>query len=277
MSKISRYFFIILFLGCLSFSGYEIVSTLWNYYIGEKIYSDASSNISVIKDSSFDIMPNIVTTNDIDDENDIIEEDVVEPLVSLDIDWSKFENFNDVIGWIVIDGNDTINYPVVQSFDNTYYLKHLYDGTSNTSGSIFTSMYNHKFDDKHTIIYGHNMKNGSMFSSIKKYRDQKYADEHRYIYIATPDGNTRIFYVYSCFLTDVYGDSDGFNAYKYSFMSDDEYKIWIDSSIKKSEISTNDIDISTNSNIITLSTCMSRGTKTERCVVNAVEIENVKK
>ena len=60
-------------------------------------------------------------------------------------------------------------------------------------------------------------------------------------------------------------------------MSDDEYKIWIDSSIKKSEISTNDIDISTNSNIITLSTCMSRGTKTERCVVNAVEIENIKK
>ena len=116
------------------------------------------------------------------------------------------------------------------------------------------------------------MKNGSMFSSIKKYQNEEYANEHRYIYIATPNGETRVFYVYSCHLTNALGDEDGFNAYQISF-DGDEWQEWLNKTKEKSLI-TSDIEIPNKCNILTLSTCMSRGNQTERCVIHAVEIEN---
>ena len=187
------------------------------------------------------------------------------PRAELKVDWSKFPD--NVIGWIKMEDNKIVDYPVIQSQDNDYYLTHLYDGTYVKAGSIFVDYRNDGFNNRHVIVYGHNMKDGSMFSSVKKYRDQEYADKHRFIYVATPEGGTDCYYVYSCFITDANGD-----AYKLEY-TDEEWREWLKWTQKESVIS-NNIEIPEDSQILTLSTCMSRGIETERCVINAVKVKN---
>lgn len=83
----------------------------------------------------------------------------------------------DVVGWIAAEGTE-IDYPVVRGKDNDFYLRHLFMGEQNKLGSIFMDYRNHSdFSNKNTIIYGHNMKDGSMFSSLIKYKDQHYYDK----------------------------------------------------------------------------------------------------
>lgn len=265
-----KYVRYILFVFCLVvflFSGYKLFTIFSEYKQGTDVYTEAANNVYIEKNENAEITPEIIEQ----EENVTSKQEYVsEEIISLDVDWNKFND--SVIGWISIENNEVINYPVIQSTDNEYYLHHLYDGTYNSSGSIFVDYRNDGFNNRHVIIYGHNMKNGSMFSSIKKYQKQDYADEHRYIYIATPDGTTRVFYVYSCHLTDALGDSDGFSAYQISF-DGEEWKEWLNKSVERSLI-TSEIDLLDKCNIITLSTCMSRGIETERCVIHAVEVSN---
>ncbi len=95
----------------------------------------------------------------------------------------------DIMAWVYCPGTP-INYPVVRGEDNDYYLNRLFDGTVNKSGSIFADYRNMvDFSDPHTIIYGHNMKDMSMFGSINKYTEQAYYDEHPVWYINTPGKN----------------------------------------------------------------------------------------
>ena len=82
----------------------------------------------------------------------------------------------DVKGWLESPGT-AISYPIVQSDDNAYYLKHLYDGTANKNGCPFIDYENASdFSDNNTIIYGHNMRDGSMFSSLREYAEDYYAE-----------------------------------------------------------------------------------------------------
>jgi len=81
-----------------------------------------------------------------------------------------------------------INYPILQGSNNTHYLEHMYDGSFNKAGSITMDCRNSVvFADTHTVIYGHNMKNGSMFASLKRYSEQAYYDEHPIMWIFTPE------------------------------------------------------------------------------------------
>jgi len=90
-----------------------------------------------------------------------------------------------------------IDYPVMIADDYNYYLHHLPDGTQNANGSLFID-FNcaPDFSDPITIIYGHNMRSGSMFGSLKGYKDQKYFDEHPFMYLYTEHGNYRIELLY---------------------------------------------------------------------------------
>lgn len=114
------------------------------------------------------------------------------------IDWNYLKSINeDIIGWIEIEGTK-INYPILQDNNNLYYLKHTYNKKYSSSGSIFTINEN-PFTDKETIIYGHNMKNGSMFSSLGKYLDKNFLYSHQSFKIYTPDCDYKanIFSAYS--------------------------------------------------------------------------------
>ena len=106
--------------------------------------------------------------------------------VSIDFDGLKEKN-EDIIGWILFDYNG-ISYPVLQGEDNEEYLYLMADGTKNPAGSIFMdALCSMDFTDAHTILYGHNMKDVSMFGKLKYYRLSKdYYEENKYFTIFTP-------------------------------------------------------------------------------------------
>ena len=90
----------------------------------------------------------------------------------LQVDFESLQSINpEVIAWIQIPALD-ISYPVAKGTDNAYYLHHMINGETNKSGSIFMDYHNQEdFTDRNTIIYGHNMRDGSMFGTLEKYQD----------------------------------------------------------------------------------------------------------
>lgn len=113
------------------------------------------------------------------------------------IDWEKLEDINtDIIGWIKIE-NTKINYPILKDNDNLKYLKHSFNGKYNINGSIFT-LNDNPFQDNETIIYGHNMKSGLMFSELGKYMEKDFLKEHPDFEIYTRNQNYKAT-IFSCY------------------------------------------------------------------------------
>lgn len=111
--------------------------------------------------------------------------------IQVDFDLLR-EQSADVIGWLYCE-DTPINYPLAQAGDNSFYLRRLLDGTPNNSGTLFAdSRCARDFSDFHTIIYGHNMKNGTMFGTLKKYENQAYYDDHPILWLLTPQGDFQV-------------------------------------------------------------------------------------
>ncbi len=154
-----------------------------------------------------------------------------------------------VVGWLYC-ANTPINYPVVQSTDNSYYLNRLYDNQTNSSGAIFMDALNSPdLSDVNTILYGHNMKNGTMFASLQNYDEQWYYEQHPVMYYLTKDHKYKID-VFASYETD--GDSDAFTIF---FDSEQTYGAYLQNRWTQSRIDTSWLPMSTADNIITLSTC----------------------
>lgn len=97
----------------------------------------------------------------------------------------------DVFGWIRIP-DTKVDYPLLQGEDNEYYLKHTWEKKKNSMGSVFLEHWNSReLTDYNTIVYAHNMNDGSMFGTLSKYNDKAYWKKHPYVYIATGDGVLR--------------------------------------------------------------------------------------
>lgn len=171
----------------------------------------------------------------------------------------------DVIGWIEIPDTE-ISYPLMQGDDDQYYLKHTFSGNENSAGSIFVE-YQNKPDltDRHTIIYGHNMKNGSMFGGLKEYRKASYLVDHPMIYIDLEDG-THAYQIFSCYETPT--DSDTYTI-GFAAQPDGRYERFIQMIKDRSAYDTG-IEVSKNDMVITLSTCTKSGVN--RFVVHAKRI-----
>ena len=108
-----------------------------------------------------------------------------------DFDTLKKEN-PDTIGWIHIP-DTKISYPIVQGTDNDFYLKHDFNGEASVAGSIYLDYESEgDFEGRNNILYGHNMKNGSMFKDIVRYKDPSYFKEHQYFSIYTPEREIRL-------------------------------------------------------------------------------------
>jgi sortase B len=102
------------------------------------------------------------------------------------------ERFPGIVAWIQLEGT-AIDYPVMQTKNNDYFLNHLPDGTSHRSGSIFLDYRNKPgFSDKNTLIYGHDSRAQDMFGALKNYRRQTFYDEHPAISIYTNDRDYRL-------------------------------------------------------------------------------------
>ncbi len=117
------------------------------------------------------------------------------------VDFKKLKSINsDVVGWIRIP-ETKVNYPILQGVNNSYYLEKNIEKKYSIAGSIFMNYLNNKdFSDNNTILYGHNMHNGSLFGSLKDIYEKKLGDKVD-IYIYTEDGET-IYHVYSAYVTD---------------------------------------------------------------------------
>lgn len=142
-------------------------------------------------------------------ENKTSTEQLIQDVVQTDktteesyINWQQLQEINsDIIGWIEIE-NTNINYPILKD-TNLYYINHSYDKKYNKSGSIFTTNAA-PFNDDETIIYGHNMRNGTMFSELSKYLKKDFLDSANTIKIYTPNGDyeCKIFSAYSICIDD---------------------------------------------------------------------------
>ncbi len=162
---------------------------------------------------------------------------------SINIDWKKLRNTNkNIIGWIRIKDTN-INYPILQDDESLKYLKHLYDGKYNENGSIFTINEKPFFDDI-TVLYGHNMKNRTMFSELDKYMDRKFLEEHSIIEIYTENQNYKAT-IFSCYSIGVNIEEN--NIKLLDFNEEVEYYK------KKSKHSTS--DVGKIEKILKLSTC----------------------
>ncbi len=131
--------------------------------------------------------------------------DVAPPASPPEVDFAALQQTNaDAVAWLWI-ADSTISYPVLQGEDNQRYLTTAYNGAHSVGGSIFMDYRNaHDFSDHNTILYGHNMKDRSMFGALKKYRDQDYAQTHQTIYLLTPQETRRyqVFAVYDVTVPD---------------------------------------------------------------------------
>ena len=159
-----------------------------------------------------------------------------------------FEKNIDYRGWIKID-NTNINYPILQGQDNE---EHLYKDINNeyiVSGSIFMNYLNNGFDDQNTVLFGHNMKNGTMFANLKKYKEEDFFYNNNDIEIELSNGQYLKYKVFSVYITYI---NDNYT--KTSFEDKDEYKEFLER-IKNKSIYKSDISVNENDKIITLSTC----------------------
>ena len=165
------------------------------------------------------------------------------------IDFAGLKEINDdCVAWIYIE-DTAINYPVVQGSDNSYYLKHLIDGKWNSAGCIFLdSRGDSDISDRHSIIYGHHMKDGTMFSGLTKYKKQDYYEAHPEGLLITPERTYRIefFAGYVASVED--------SAWKVGFESDADYGTWIKEAKKRSRF-TSSLSPAVTDRVLTLSTC----------------------
>lgn len=183
-------------------------------------------------------------------------EDMGIPIPEKEIDFAELKaTVNpDIYAWIYIP-DTLIDYPVLQHpTDNLYYLEHNLDGSKGYPGCIYTEDYNARdFSDPNTVVYGHNMKNGTMFAGLHKFEDSTYFGEHPYIYIYTEEG----LYVYGIFAA--YESGNEHILYNNDFASEYAYSGYLEDIFAVRSMNSNikeDMEVTTRDRIITLSTCV---------------------
>ncbi len=167
----------------------------------------------------------------------------------IQIDWGNLlADYEGIIAWIWLPAVE-LSYPVMQANDNDYFLHRAPDGGETFAGSIFMDCKcSSTFKNYNTIIYGHNMRDGSMFARLKNYTDQYTLSSCPYFWICTPIGD----YLYRIF--SVHTATTGEGTYTIRFPDQKAYTEWLNEMAETSEIETGD-DIPSETRVVTLSTC----------------------
>lgn len=188
----------------------------------------------------------------------------------IDVDFSALKSTNeDVVGWIYVEAIDSISYPVVHGTDNEEYLHTTYEGNYNFAGTIFVDYENKgDFSDCNTLVYGHNMKNGSMFGKLKEFvQDEQLYQKSKYFWILTPEKNYR-YEIISAYTTSI--NSDTYTLFK---GPGEEFQKYLNNIVGYSEIQTSPEELTTKDKIVTLSTCT--GNEATRFVVQGKLVDSI--
>ena len=240
----------ILALGLFLFAGYNLYLIFSEYQKGSSEYKALEETVLI------EILPSV-------EEGDLPEEQ--EKVFKVDFEALKAIN-SDVVGWIRFDNPERINYPVVAGVDNAKYLSRTFEGSYNAAGTLFIDKNNSKnFSDKNTFIYGHNMKNGSMFSKLREYKSKSFCTENPYFYIYTPDGMVS---KYQVFATCIVKDTS--ETYTRWYNNDTEFLEYVNY-IRSVSLYKTDVEVQAEDTLVSLSTC-TNVTDDERLVVHAVKV-----
>ncbi|MCD7839468.1 MAG: class B sortase [Erysipelotrichaceae bacterium] len=221
------------------YSAYQLISIYLNY--------------KNIEDQTSELIDTYVEESE--DEEDL---DAAARARKIDFD-ALLERNEDVIGWLYIPDTN-IDEPILKGEDNDTYIHTSIDGEYLSAGSIFVEETNSDdFSDDMTIIYGHNMRNGSRFHDIRYYDDEVYYKEHQSIYIYTLDGNINIYEIFSAKVVDPEDEC-------YTTVISD-YASYVENAQSDAQM-TSDIDTTNQQPLIMLSTCWSQ-TNTKRNIVFA--------
>ena len=166
------------------------------------------------------------------------------------VDFMALQGINDdIVGWLKGGALD-ISYPVTQASDNDYYLHLTFELVQNAAGCIFVDYQNRPdFQDDNTIIYGHNMKDGSMFGTLKNFVQDGVYESDPYFWIYTPE---RI-YKYEIFNCSTVGAVS--NTYTLEFGSRKEFQNYLDKALMQSQVDSSKVKVKSSDKIVTLSTC----------------------
>lgn len=248
-----------------------IVLILWarNYFINsnaQEQYTHMQQEVNTV---------DVYQENEVEQETETDAEEQEDILQSLEIevpkknlDWESLRQVNkDIYAWIYIPDTN-IDYPILQhpTYD-TYYLNHNLDGSKGYPGCIFTQMLNSKdFEDYNTVIYGHNMKNGSMFRTLHEFEDESFFMSHPYVYIYTED-EVLVYEVFTAYISDNahilntndFSSEEGFDAYLQETYDQARLNGWYRDGVSAAN------------RMITLSTCVSGvNSSSKRFLVQAV-------
>lgn len=180
--------------------------------------------------------------------------DLEVPQRTIDFAGLQTEENEHIYAWLYIP-NTNIDYPILQHPEEPdYYLRRDTKGNSATAGCIFTQYYNHKdFNDNNTVIYGHNMKNGTMFKTLHYYEDSEFFADNPYVYIYM-ENETRVYQVFAA-----YEFSDVHLLLSYNMDNDTTFGKYLEDLKKLNGSNDNfnwDIGVTSDDKIITLSTCV---------------------
>ncbi len=244
--RILSLIFIILFSGLFVFSAYKITSYYYELYVSKKTYNSVANEVIIKQDN-------------------VSEEKENSNLFDVDFETLRSKN-SDVVGWIYLP-NTPINYPVLQGDTNNQYLRRLLDGSYNQDGSIFVDYRNAELKtDMNYIIYGHNMKSGTMFTSLENYKTQEFYEQNPVIYYFTPECKY-ILNLYAGFVAST--DSETFEINS----DEDDFLNYMNDAKNNSTFSSN-VEYTQGETVVTLSTCYSKDDRYRYVVLGILEEYN---
>lgn len=238
-----------------AFSVYKLIDIYLGYHEGDKEYDNLVNEVIEIQSSEL--------------EESAKEEEQQKPKVhsTLKVDFNKLRKVNqEVVGWIQFDEPEQINYPIVHTTDNKKYLSTTFEGKEHSFGGIFIDSGNEgDFSDYNTFIYGHNMKNGSMFGKLRMFKNQDYYERNPYFYIYTPDGKEVKYQIFAVCIVE-----DTSKSYERFYDNDEEYLNYL-KYVKSIASYDTGVEVTAESRIVSLSTC-TNVTDTQRLLVHGVKI-----
>ena len=273
MSKLEKVIIVIASLAALT-AAFMIFKTARDYKAASDEYDSlrqyASEEVSTTgtAEKVSDIKP--IELEEAEERKELKSNENREDFPEMEVDFKALREKNpDTVGWLYV-GSCGISYPIVQGEDNDYYMNHTFEGTVNSSGAIIMDYRDDKYlKDWNTFIYGHNMKNGSMFGSLKKLlKDETLYDSDPYIYVYLPG------YIYRYKIFSYYKDKPDSKMY-WTADTLQEYRQYIRDALS---LSVRDLGAETSeeNNMVTLVTCSGSGAGKMRFFVHGEFIDRYK-